>query len=305
MGGWMVMAAAMGFSSNPILAQMLLNQGFTPDSVTLYRFAIPAVIMLLMLKKRPVIDREFLGFIAVGGLSAIGMLAFMFSLTRLAPSTVILTYYTYPMFAILIGWLCFGKKMSRNRMIAAMLIAIAVGIMQESSEFSASWQDLLICLIAPASFAIVINVFSLPERQHPANTRMFAALLGHMFILLPVSWLASEPFSLPETPEQIGLIFALGILSAAVPQFLFSRGAQLAGVEQTTMISSFEVVFALLLAWFFLGEAVSFYDGMAAMLILLAGLIRSEETPLAEEGLALSGSTQEAYLTRRAQESSS
>ncbi|NGN97162.1 DMT family transporter [Grimontia sp. S25] len=164
MGIWMVLAAALGFSSNPLLAQLLLSQGFSPNTVTLYRFAIPTFIMLLLLRKRPVLDGEFLRFIAVGGLSALGMLAFMSSLSKLEPNTVILTYYAYPMFAILIGWLCFNKTMSRNRMIAAMLIAIAVCIMQESKGFGASWQDLLVCLAAPVSFAVVINMFSLPEK---------------------------------------------------------------------------------------------------------------------------------------------
>ncbi|MDD1780946.1 DMT family transporter [Enterovibrio sp. ZSDZ35] len=279
MGIWMVLAAALGFSSNPLLAQLLLSQGFSPDSITLYRFAIPTFVMLLLLKKRPVLDGEFLRFIAVGGLSALGMLAFMSSLTKLEPSAVILTYYAYPMFAIVIGWLCFNKAMSRNRMIAAMLIAIAVGIMQESQDFGASWDELMLCLAAPMSFALVINMFSLPEKNHDTSARMFAALLGHMVILVPITLLSGSPLSIPTSVDQLWLILALGILSAALPQYLFSRGAQLADMEQTTMISSCEVVFALGLAWIFLGDAMSQRDVMATALILLAGLIRYEGIP--------------------------
>ncbi|WP_325894719.1 DMT family transporter [Grimontia sp. NTOU-MAR1] len=279
MGIWMVLAAAFGFSSNPLLAQLLLSQGFSADSITLYRFTIPMLLMLLLMKKRPVLDGEFLRFTAVGGLSAIGMLAFITSLTKLEPNTVILTYYGYPMFAILLGWLCFHKTMSRNRMIAAMLIAIAVGIMQDSQGFNASWLDFLVCLAAPAAFAVVINMFSLPEKNHDAATRMFAALLGNVVVLVPITLFSQQVFSLPSTLEQLGLVFALGVLSAALPQYLFSRGAQLADMEKTTMVSSCEVVFALGLAWFFLGDALSMNDIMAAMLILLAGLIRYEGMP--------------------------
>ncbi|MGF1767008.1 DMT family transporter [Enterovibrio makurazakiensis] len=282
MGMWMVLAAALGFSSNPLLAQLLLSQGFSPDSITLYRFAIPTLVMLLLLKKRPVLDGEFLRFIAVGGLSALGMLAFMSSLTNLEPNAVILTYYAYPMFAILIGWLCFNKAMSRNRMIAAMLIAIAVGIMQESQDFGASWLDFMVCLAAPVSFAVVINMFSLPQKTQDATARMFAALLGHMVILAPITLLSSNTLSMPTSFDQLWLILALGVFSAALPQYLFSRGAQLADMEQTTMISSCEVVFALGLAWIFLGDEMNQSDVMATALILLAGLIRYEGIPQPE-----------------------
>ncbi|WP_083228136.1 DMT family transporter [Veronia pacifica] len=264
MGGWMVLAAAFGFSSNPLLAQLLLSQGFSADSITLYRFAIPTLLMLFLIKKRPVLDIEFLRFVVVGGLSAVGMLAFMTSLIQLEPNTVILMYYAYPMFTILLGWLCFNRTMSRNRMIAAILIAIAVGIMQDAQGVNASWLDILVCLVAPASYAVVINMFSLPEKSHGTAARMFAALLGNVMVLVPVTLFSQHAFSLPSTLEQLGLVLALGVLSAALPQYLFSRGAQLAEMEKTTMISSFEVVFALGLAWLFLGDALSMNGIMAA-----------------------------------------
>jgi drug/metabolite transporter (DMT)-like permease len=107
---------------------------------------------------------------------------------------------------------------------------------------------------------------------------MSAALIGHMLVLLPlIVWVQPDKL-MPESASDWLWISALGLLSAAIPQYLFARGSVQAGVESTTSIGSTEVIFAMALSAVFLGDDLTRAQYLAAALIVMSSLIRLEET---------------------------
>ncbi|MDI3325584.1 DMT family transporter [Pontibacterium granulatum] len=276
-GTMMLTGAAMGFGLSPMLAQILLQQGMSPEVVALYRFAIPALLVLPCVRVFKVQPAESMRTFALGAFAALGMLAFLYSFTWLPATTVILTYYTYPLFALAIGWALFGHGLTRNRLISAALILLAVLTMQGPlSQHQIPLGVLCIGFVAPASYALLINYLSNPVQHLKTGERMSACLVGHLAVLIPLTYWQAPAIVLPQSEDQLWLILAIALLASAFPQYLFARGAVLAGMERTTMISTSEIVFALLFSVLLLNSEISRLEMIASTLILISGLIRLE-----------------------------
>lgn len=99
-------------------------------------------------------------------------------------------------------------------------------------------------------FALLINYFAHPVKEIKTGERMCAMLLGHLVILIPLTFWQVPEIVITQSNEQWGLILALGFFAAALPLFLFAKGTALAGMAHSTMISTCEIVFAMLFVWF-------------------------------------------------------
>lgn len=273
----MLLGAAIGFGLGPMLAQLLLLQGFTPEVIALFRFAIPLLIMLPFLRNFSWTDPEYQRTMAVGSLMGCGMLAHLYSFSWLPASTVIQIYYTYSLFAIGLGWALFRQPATQNRLISAGLIVIAVYLMLDPSSFEEQplWA-LPLSFLAPVSYALLLNYFAKPKSPLLSSQRMGACAIGHLIVLLPIIVWQMPVQIMPATTEQATLVIALGLLAATLPQYLFARGSLTTGVERLTTIGSMEIIFALLFGVLFMSHEVGRLDITAVGLIILAGLIRLE-----------------------------
>lgn len=277
---WLILGSAIGFGLAPMLVQILLSAQFRPEVIALYRFAVPLLLVLPNLRGMMAQPGEWLRTGLVGAFAAIGMVSYFALFQIMPPSTLILIYYTYPMFAILIGCLFFGTPPTRNRFITAALILLAVVMTLDGASLTGvtPW-TLAASFLAPVGFAILLNYFSSPVKSLPTRQRMAASLLGHMVVLIPlVIWLQPAKL-LPQIATEWLWLGALGFFSAAIPQFLFARGCLRAGMESTTLIGSTEIVFAMLFGTLLFGTTLTHTEILAAILIVLSSLVRLEQTP--------------------------
>jgi drug/metabolite transporter (DMT)-like permease len=277
MHSWLILGSAVGFGLTPTLVQALLQQQFSAETIALFRFGVPFLLFLPALTQCRHCVVESLRTALVGAISAIGMLVYYRLFNQMPATTLILVYYTYPLFAILIGCLFFNIPATRNRFIAAAMIAIAVMTTLDSPNVAeVMWWQWIASFAPPISFAFLLNYFSNPVAPLTSSARMSAALLGHMLILIPlIYWLQPDKL-LPTVPTEIMWIVALGLLSCAIPQYLFARGSVKAGLESTTMIGSSEVIFAMAFTVIFLDHELSRSEYLAAILIVMSSLIRNE-----------------------------
>ncbi|MDP5254991.1 MULTISPECIES: DMT family transporter [unclassified Vibrio] len=273
-----ILGSAIGFGLTPSLIQILLQQNYSAEVLAFFRFGLPALLCLPWLLSNQYKVAELLRTLLVGALSGIGMLCYYALFYYVPASTLILCYYSYPLFSMLIAYLAFGSSLTRNRLICSFLILVAMYISLNAEPFSSLdyWQWVAVWL-PPISFAILINYFSNPVEPMKPKVRMAASLTGNVIVLLPfIVWL--QPIKmLPTSGHEWLWVILLAGLSAAVPQYLFAKGSQSAGQEQTTLIGSSEIVFAMVFSHYFLNTPLTKNSILAALIIIAASLIRLEK----------------------------
>ncbi len=276
-GSLMIIGASLGFGMIPMLAQLMMANGFSADVITLYRFLIPMLIFIVFFRPAGLDRWEVLRTFLVGMLSGLGMVLFMRALQQTSAVTIILLYYCYPFFSIVIGALLFGQRITRNSLATSLLILVAVSLTLSPQTIDVQdWTIVLSSLLAPVSFALVIQYFAHSVKPMAASQRMVISLMGTLLVVLPLTLMSEAIDIYPKSMDGVLWLLVLGLFSAALPQYLFIKGAPVAGANLTAGLSSLEVVVAMLLGVSVLGQEVTQIQITAALLLMNAQLIRQE-----------------------------
>lgn len=287
-GSLMILAATSGFGLIPMIAQIMIQAGFSADAITLYRIAVPLLLFIACFRPRGLDCGEVVRTMLLGIFGGIGMVLFMRALSQTSAATVILLYYSYPFFSIVLGNLLFGQRMTRNSLSSAMLILVAVSLTLNPESISREHLPLILgSLLAPISFALMIQYFAHPVKPMEPGQRMLTSTTGTLLAILPLILMTGPPDMLPDHPRDYFWILGIGIVSAALPQYLFVKGAPLAGAGITASLTSLEVVIAMLMGVLVTGQNLNRMQITAALLIVIAQLIRQDVvSPISKEPLA-------------------
>jgi drug/metabolite transporter (DMT)-like permease len=275
--GWtglgLVTLAAAGFGTSPFFAGVLYRTGLEPELVTLLRFGVPALLLAPFLRLHSVLAAEGARMAVLGAANAAGMLAYFRALESLPVSTAVLVYYTYPLFSVLIGWTVYGHRPTRETLSAIALVVTAVVLAVSPQTLSLDQRDrLALCFLAPLVFAVIIQYLATPIRPMAPVQRLGTSLLGHLAVLVPVVLSTTAPVARLAGVGAGGwlAVAGIGILSAALPQYLFTVGAPRAGAERTTVAGAVELVVAVLLGALAFGEAIGRNEAVAVVLVIIA-----------------------------------
>lgn len=279
-GMWLIIASACGFGLNPMLAQLLYGLGFDFQVVTLYRFLIPALILLPMLRIKRVELSEAGRMFAFGVANALAMLAYFNAIQTIEPAQAIFVYYTYPIFSLLVGWLVWGKRPRRNGVVAGALILLAASMVLSPSQLAAEhYWVLASTFLAPLVVASLIQYLAKPKQSLAVTQRINMSLLGHMLVLLPVAALHGPEQWLPVTWQGGVWLIALAVFASTLPQYLMTLGVAKVGSDRTAIAGSAEMVVAMITGTLVFGHALSQAQITAMLLVVIAMSIRLEDSP--------------------------
>jgi drug/metabolite transporter (DMT)-like permease len=278
-GNLLIITAAIGFGLNPMLAQLLMGDGLSPLLVTLYRFLLPALVLVPWLRLQREEYTEGLIMFAFGMANGLAMLAYFSALSQIPVAQAIFIYYSYPVISLLVGWGLYGKQPTTNRIISAGLIIIAASLVFQpqqplATQESSQWLATLACFLAPLVFAITIHYWSQPRKPLAPLQRMRCGLLGHMVVLVPLAIISQPMIWLPQSNAGYVWIIALAGLATSLPQLLFTLGAPKVGAEKTSIAGALELVVALMCGTVVLGNDLNHSQIVAMILILMAMQIR-------------------------------
>lgn len=276
----LVMAAACGFGLNPMLAQLLYGLGFDAQIVTLYRFLLPALMLLPFLRIGRTDWPEAMRMFAMGMANAVAMLAYFKAMQSIDPAKVIFIYYTYPIFSLLLGWLMWGKRPSRNGIVAGALILVAVSLVlkPEGASEGEFWVVVSV-FMAPLMVAFIIQYLAQPKQPMSTLQRLNMSQLGHLVVLLPLAiWGATDKW-VPVSWEGVIWLLALAVFASSLPQFLMTVGVARLGSDRTAIAGALELVVAMLAGTMVFGQALTQGQLTAMLLVILAMAIRLEGSP--------------------------
>lgn len=274
-GNLFIITAAIGFGLNPMLAQLLMGDGLSPQLVTLYRFLLPALVLMPWLRLKRTEYKEGLVMFGFGMANGVAMLAYFSALSQIPVTQAIFIYYSYPVISLLVGWGLYGKKPTTNHMISAGLIIIAASLVFQPQQLDAGqWLPTLSCFLAPLVFALTIHYWSHPRKPLAPLQRMRCGLLGHMLVLVPLAIISQPTVWLPQSNVGYVWVIALAGLATSLPQLLFTIGAPKVGAEKTSIAGALELVVALIGGTIVLGNGLDHGQIVAMILILMAMQIR-------------------------------
>ena len=177
---------------------------------------------------------------------AIASTSFILALSRTSVANTLLLIAIGPYVAGILGWLILGERV-RLRTWIAMAVALAgAAVMVSGSYASGRISGDLLAVLMSASFAIGTVIV----RRYPGIQMTPAATLAAILACVIALPLASP---LSASPRDLGFLMLFGI-QFGFGFVLFTRGAQLIPVAQTSLIGMMETVLGPLWVGLALGE---------------------------------------------------
>lgn len=275
-----VLFASICFGLVPYFSRGLTDQGLAPYAVAFYRYILAAVILLPALVMHRSKWREIVWGMVAGAVMGLGWVGYVTALETVPASTVGVLYMTYPVFTIAIAWALFGDKPTRRSLIAAGLIAIAAIIAGSPASVPPDQiPTLLISLAAPFGFGFGICVLVHRLSRIAPLARMASVSLGSVIGLAPLILSSEAGEILPKGGDDWFLIVGLGLVTALVPQLIYTICSPIIGAARTAVVGSIELPTMFAVGVLAFGEVITGAQAIACALVLGAiALTQSRST---------------------------
>ncbi len=266
-----------------------------PVATAVYRVALALPVLFLFVamggkdgRARPVTRGDWLGVI-LAGLFFAGDLAFWhWSITNTSVANASLFATSTPIFVTLAAWLWLGERISR-RFFFGLVLGIVGAVLLVGSSMSTDpnhlFGDLMGLITAMFFSGYLIVVKRLRERLSAAAVMAWPGLVTAAILAL-VNVAAGEAW-MPGSAYGWGVLLALALVSHALGQGLVAKAVIRLPASFSAVALLSEPLFAALIAWAVLGEAVTPLQGLGGA-VILAGIAISR--PLPDSTLAREGS---------------
>lgn len=279
LGVALVLLSAVAFGSTSIFADLAFRDGADALTVLLFRFAIAAAALLAVMvaRRMPLPSwRVVVGLLLLGIVGRAGQGITYFTALELAPAGLIaLLLYLYPALVTLLAVIFLKERLTRGKALALLVAlagtALAAGPSPGGVGTSGGRQlGVLLGIATAVIYAVYIVASSRATRQAPALTA--SALIVAGTVLPYAGIVAARGAMLPRTPLGWGAIVAMALFSTVVGTVTFFAGLARVGPTNTSILSTFEPAWTVLLAALVLGERLSVVQLLGGALILAAVL---------------------------------
>jgi len=277
-GTLMILTAALGWASSGTAAKHLFLMGVTPAGLVQMRATLATVLIgLWIAMTRPALFRvktKDLPRILALGFFGMAMVQFtyLFAISRIHVAVAILMQYMAPVF-IFFWTLAFGAK--KPKLISAAAISVTVigcYFVSGAYDFDFSELDLLGLgsgLASAVSFALYTLLGEgLVGRYDPRSVTF------HAFLVAAVTWnIMGAPFSFVAKCGDPAFLFwglYVVVIGTVVPFLLYVAGMRCVSSVNASITATTEPIFAGLISWVFIGEALTPVQMAGAGLVLLS-----------------------------------
>lgn len=269
-----IAASAVCFGLVPIFVRDLQAEGTGPATIALYRYGFSALLLLPFLR----LDREKLAhalvYAGAGAVMGLSLIGYLNAMNRAPVAAVGVVYMSYPVFAALFAWLLLRQPLTRRSLSAAALVTGAAALLLDPAGLSPDNLAALVWAIpAPVAFGLLVVVMSGFAGRLTSPERAGWALVGSVAGLLPLALREGSGSLLPASAGIWETVATMGVVTALVPQLLYTVACQRVGPVRTAAAGSFELPTMFLVGWLAFGEAVGPREALSAALVLSAILV--------------------------------
>jgi drug/metabolite transporter (DMT)-like permease len=264
-----VLFASICFGFVPYFSRGLTDQGLAPYAVAFYRYILAAIILIPAILKYRSNWREIVWGMVAGGVMGLGWVGYVTALETVPASTVGVLYMTYPVFTIVISWTLFGDRPTRRSIVAAGLIVVAAIIAGSPASVPPDQiPTLIVSLAAPFGFGFGICVLVHRLSRIAPLARIASVSLGSVIGLAPLI-LASEINEIqPKGGSDWFLIVGIGLVTALIPQLIYTVCSPIIGATRTAVIGSIELPTMFAVGVLAFGEVITAAQAIACALVL-------------------------------------
>lgn len=267
----LIMLTAVCFGVVPVFARFLTAEGVSGPAIALYRYAFTLPLLLLFLPLSQAKWRSTLLLMATGFVMGLGWTGYLRALETVTVASAGVVYMTYPVFVVIFARMFAGQAISQRAVLATVLILAAAllaftpGSLQPNAVLA-----LLACLPAPIGFALVIVALSAMAANLSVLERLASVNVGAVTGLLPLVLWQDSAAIVPQTPTAWLLVAGLALITAAIPQLLYTFAAPRVGPSRSAAAGSLELPVMFCAGWLALGEAIGPSETLAAVMIIAA-----------------------------------
>lgn len=260
---------ALMMGANHVAARIAFNHGVDVATAVVFRSVVTAVVIVAILAAQRVrvtfTPRHKRMLPVIGLLIGVQSLCLYSAVARLPVALALLAFNTYPIWTALWSWLIYRQPPERAMLIAMPVIlaglALALDVLGATSGLGAAGQWSRIgagvgfALAAAGTFGLALVITQheagdVDGRVRTATTMTIAGLVALATVGL------QGGFHLPDAAAGWGGLAALTFLYGTAFTIMFTVLPKL-GVVGNSAIMNVEPVFALVLAWLILGQAIA------------------------------------------------
>lgn len=271
---------ALMMGANHVSARLAFDHGVDVATAVTFRSGVTALVvgLLLVVYRVPVqlSVRHRKALPAIGVLVAVQSLCLYSAVARLPVALALLAFNTYPLWTALWARVVYRHAADRRTLLAmpVMLIglALALDVFGAASGLGTAgqWQRIGVgvafALTAGATFglALVLTQHEAGDLDGRLRTATTMAMVG-VLALAGVAWQGG--FRLPTAPPGWIGLFALTVLYGTAFTVMFTVLPRL-GVVGNSAIMNVEPIFALVLAWLILGQAIAPVQVLGGLIVV-------------------------------------
>ena len=276
---------ALMMGANHVAARIAFNNGVDVATAVVVRSAVTAAVIVAILLAQGVrisfTTRHKRMLPLIGLLIGIQSLCLYSAVARLPVALALLAFNTYPIWTALWAWVVYRQRPERAMLMAMPVIllglALALDVLGAASGLGASGQwsrigaGVAFALAAAATFGLALvltqhEVGDVDGRVRTATTMLTAGAIALLAVGL------QGGFHLPQAPAGWGGLAALTFLYGTAFTIMFTVLPKL-GVVGNSAIMNVEPVFALVLAWLILSQAIAPVQVAGALLVVGAVML--------------------------------
>ena len=275
-----LMLIALMMGGNHVAARVAFNNGVDVSTAVAFRSLVTALVVALIVASagvRPKFSaRQRWVLPGIGLLIGLQSLSIYSAVARVPVALALLAFNTYPIWTTLWAWAIYGQRPERAVLIAMPVIlfglALALDVLGAASGLGAAGQWLQIgvgvafALAAAATFGMVL-VLTQHEAADVDGRVRTAATLSIAGVVALVGVAAQGGFHLPQAALGWWGLGALTLLYGTAFTIMFTVLPKL-GVVGNSAIMNVEPVFALVLAWLILGQAIAPIQVVGALIVV-------------------------------------
>ena len=269
----MTAGAGIIFGAFPIFTTLFVQFGGDVDSFNLYGFVLTVVFLAAYIaatKRSFALPKQAVLWVILAGVANVAtriLLTYSYQYLDVGIATTL--HFLYPLFAALLGSLCFREKMPVYKWIAFVVASLSVSLFASGTQTGGQLIGIVLAVVSAVCFALYMLITekaNLTELD-PVVFVFYVSLVstvGCLFMGIGGPLIVAVPM------KALVVLLLCAIVNNVIGFALQQQGVRYLGAAMTALFSLFEPVFSCIFGAIFLQQAMGIKSVFGIVLILLS-----------------------------------